>query len=25
VTLAGFAFLVRYGLGWSDITKAKEL
>jgi uncharacterized membrane protein YbhN (UPF0104 family) len=25
VTLAGFAFLVRYGLGWNDITKAKEL
>lgn len=25
VTLAGFAFLVRYGLGWGDIAKAKEL
>jgi hypothetical protein len=25
VTLAGFIFLVRYGLGWSDIRKVREL
>jgi uncharacterized membrane protein YbhN (UPF0104 family) len=25
VTLAGFAFLVRQGLGWGDITHAREL
>jgi glycosyltransferase 2 family protein len=25
VTLVGFVFLMRYGLGWRDISKAKEL